>query len=397
MLLWLAAALLVWPTAVDAEESRAALLERQRAAKAAALHAPARSRVEALLYNFENRYWLERVLNPPRGLFPWSAAFPYGAGVAVGPAFRHADHHVDLTLHGAASTRGYWLADATLALTSQRQPRLFGDLSVSRREYTQEDFYGLGPQSTKADLTSYSLRATAIGGSFGVAPTRRTSVSAQVEYSFVGQSSGRDPEVASVEDVFTPATAPGLGANPNLVRLGLRASLDSTDRPFGPHYGGRYTVAWDRVLDGDPGAWSFQRWNLDLRQYLPVLGSTRTLALRGQLVGVRPDPGHEVPFYLQPALGGPDSLRGLIPWRLRDRHAALLQAEYRWDLNAVLGAVLFYETGTVGPRLGDLGDWHRDWGGGLRVGLLSNVFFRAEVAVGGPDGTRLLMRFGNVF
>ncbi|MCM2256247.1 MAG: BamA/TamA family outer membrane protein [Vicinamibacteria bacterium] len=397
MLFWLAAALLLWPAAVDAEESRAALLERQRAAKAAALHPPERSRVETLLYNFENRYWLERLLNPPRGLFPWSGAFPYGAGIAAGPAFRHSDHHVDLTLRGAASTRGYWQTDATLALTSQGRTRVFGDVSINRREYTQEDFYGLGPQSTKSDLTSYSLRATTIGGSFGVVPTRRTSVSAQVEYSFVGQSSGRDPEVPSIEDVFTPVTAPGLGANPDLVRLGLRASLDSTDRPFGPHYGGRYTVAWDRVLDNDPGAWSFQRWNLDLRQYLPVLGSTRTLALRGQLVGVRPDAGHEVPFYLQPALGGPDSLRGLIPWRLRDRNAALLQAEYRWDLNAVLGAVLFYETGTVGPRLGDLGDWHQDWGGGLRVGLLSNVFFRAEVAVGGPDGTRLLMRFGNVF
>jgi hypothetical protein len=383
-----------------APETRAALLERERAARAAALKPPKRSWPEALLYRIEDGYWAERLLNPPRGFFPWFGTFPSGAGLAAGPAFRHSNPHRSLTLSSAASLRGYWETGARLALTSQAPTRVFGDLSVGRREHTQEAFYGLGPDSSRRDRTSYAFRATSVGASFGVAPTRRSALAASAEYLWLGQGRGRgrgDDDRRAVEDRFDAAVVPGLGANPDYVRFGLRATLDTTDRPFGPHFGGQYVAAWDRFADRDAGALSFQRYTLDLRQYVPVLGSTRTLALRGHLVSLVPDDGHAVPFYLMPTLGGPDALRGLRTYRLRDRNAVLLQAEYRWDLNGLLRAVAFYERGTVGPRLGDLAGWHQDWGFGLRVGLLATVFARAEVALGGGEGTRVLLRFGNVY
>ncbi len=381
-----------------APETRSALLERERAAKAAALKPPARSWPEALLYRIEDRYWAERLLNPPRGFFPWFGTFPSGAGLAAGPAFRHSNHHANLTLSSAASVRGYWETGARLALTSQTRTRVFGDVSVGRREHTQEAFYGLGPDSSRSDRTSYAFRATAVGASFGVAPSRRSALAASAEYLWLGQGRARGgDDLRTIESRFDPADVPGLGANPDYLRLGLRAELDTTDLPFGPHFGGHYVASWDRFADRDAGSYSFQRYTLDLRQYVPVLGSTRTLALHGHLVSLAPDDGHAVPFYLMPTLGGPDALRGLRTYRLRDQNAVLLQAEYRWDLNGLLRAVLFYERGTVGPRLGELAGWHQDWGFGLRVGLLATVFGRAEVALGGGEGTRVLLRFGNVF
>ena len=75
-----------------------------------------------------------------------------------------------------------------------------------------------------------------------------------------------------------------------------------------------------------------------------------------------------VPFYLQPTLGGAYSLRGFRTFRFRDRSALLLQAEYRWRINEFVEGALFYDTGAVGPELGDIGKLERDYGFGLRAG-----------------------------
>lgn len=382
-----------------AQESRAGLLERQRAAKAADLRVYRPAALEAVLFDIEDRYRLQRLLDPPRGLFLRIGGFPEGAGAAAGPAYRQSNHRASLTLSAAASVRRYWDAGATLALASQSRRRVFGELSAWRREYPEEDFYGLGRDSHVSGRTSYTFRETSVGGSAGVAPTSWLSISASGELTSPSLGRGRDREEPSIEQIFTDGSAPGLVAPPDLVRLGVSASVDSTGRPFGSPYGGRYAASYDRFVDRDLRAYSFDRWTLDLRQYVSVLGSSRTLALRAQLAAVVPDGRRRVPFYLQPALGGPDSLRGLPSRRLRDHSLLLLQAEYRFEVNAFLAGVLFCETGGVAHRLRDLrlDGLRHDYGGGVRVGLLGTVVFRAEVAFGAGEGTVLLARFSNAF
>ena len=95
-------------------------------------------------------------------------------------------------------------------------------------------------------------------------------------------------------------------------------------------------------------------------------------------------------------LGGAYSLRGFRTFRFRDQSALLLQAEYRWRVNELVTGALFYDTGAVAPRLGDIGRLERDYGFGLRVGGRAAVAFRADIAFGG-EGTRLLLRFDDVF
>lgn len=58
---------------------------------------------------------------------------------------------------------------------------------------------------------------------------------------------------------------------------------------------------------------------------------------------------------LQPTLGGGYTLRGFRTFRFRDRSVALAQAEYRWRINEFVTGALFYETGAVARRIGDLG------------------------------------------
>ena len=141
----------------------------------------------------------------------------------------------------------------------------------------------------------------------------------------------------------------------------------------------------------------FRRWEADLRQYLTFVKDTRTIALRAWAASADPNSGYDVPFYLQPTLGGARTLRGYNTFRFRDRNALLLQAEYRWRVNEFVTGALFYDTGTVGPTLDSLGRFERNYGVGLRAGGRMGSAFRMDFAFGGREGNRLLVRFDDAF
>jgi hypothetical protein len=75
-----------------------------------------------------------------------------------------------------------------------------------------------------------------------------------------------------------------------------------------------------------------------------------------------------------------------------------MQAEYRWDVNAFVTGVLFYDAGKVAFRRQDLDfdNLKSNYGFGLRLGFLNIAAVRAEV-VFGDEGTVVALRFGDVF
>ena len=83
---------------------------------------------------------------------------------------------------------------------------------------------------------------------------------------------------------------------------------------------GRYRVAYSYFADSELDRFSFERWEVDVRQYVSFLRGRRVLAFRGLASFSDPRRGHTVPFYLQQWLGGSHSLRGFRDFRLRDRH-----------------------------------------------------------------------------
>jgi outer membrane protein assembly factor BamA len=106
-----------------------------------------------------------------------------------------------------------------------------------------------------------------------------------------------------------------------------------------------------------------------------------------------------VPFYFQRTLGGPDDLRGFRRFRFRDRNLLLLQAEYRWEIFTAVDGAIFYDTGKVASRPGDLTlqDLESDYGIGFRFGTRNGVFLRVEGAFGSSGGKHFIFRFGHVF
>ena len=55
----------------------------------------------------------------------------------------------------------------------------------------------------------------------------------------------------------------------------------------------------------------------------------------------------QVPFYLQPTLGGPDTLRGYRFNRFYGNNSTMATAEYRWDASPILQMVAFADGGKV--------------------------------------------------
>ncbi|MGH9675304.1 MAG: BamA/TamA family outer membrane protein [Bryobacteraceae bacterium] len=60
---------------------------------------------------------------------------------------------------------------------------------------------------------------------------------------------------------------------------------------------------------------SHRRIDLRAQQYIPFFSKQRVIALRGYTAMTDARSGHRIPFYLQPTLGGPDTMRGFHPFR----------------------------------------------------------------------------------
>ena len=176
-----------------------------------------------------------------------------------------------------------------------------------------------------------------------------------------------DPLFPPIHVALPPAAVPGLVEQPDFVRTGATVNINNLDAPFGTSLGGYYTVSYDRYVDRDLDRYSFNRFRADFRQFIPIVNNARQLALRLHFDDLAPEAGQDVPFYMQPTLGGGYSLRSLPSYRLRDRSLVLFQAEYRIQANPFIDDRDFLRHRHHGSPAADLdlGNMTHDWGIGI--------------------------------
>jgi len=168
-------------------------------------------------------------------------------------------------------------------------------------------------------------------------------------------------------------------------------TADTRDVAGYPMSGGRYRLSVAQFHDQTFGQSSFRRVEADAAQYIPIRRTV--VALRARVDLSQTGDGQTVPFYLLPALGGANSLRGFLDYRFRDRDLLMLNAEYRWPLARVIDAAAFYDAGTVAPEASELTRrFHRDYGLGVRVHSATHMLVRLDVARS-TEGTRALLTF----
>lgn len=396
--------LLVLPTLVGAQESAAA-----PAATRAESQRRAREEKQRTLEAYQPNA-LERTLDIVEGrLVPLLArdgihwklgSLTSGSGFAYGGGFRHRrlfNREGAAGVWAAASLKKYWALEGRFELPDIGRGRAMFAAYARRHSYPQEDFFGIGPASRRADETSFRLGNTLIGARAGVRPAAIVTVGAGLEYLRPRLGEGRNDAVPSIEARFDATAAPGLGGTHDFLRTTLFADVDYR-RPKNARRGGWYRLDFNRYHE-DTGAFSFQRVDVDLRQYASVLAERRVLAVRLFASTSTPEAGAAVPFYLLPVLGGHDTLRGFRDARFRGPHAILTQTEYRWEVWSGFDAALFYDAGKVTNSRGDLSfrDLERAYGFGFRFNTDQGAILRIDAGFGSRDGKHLYIVFGDVF
>lgn len=391
--------------------SRAALLAAERSQKAAESSPPQRGTIERALYRYDNGAGaLPFVFQAWHGFRLSGGQFPAGAGTTFGAAFARdlgptrpaaapdRANRMDVQVLGAYSTSGYSRVATGFAVRQIGGAGLDVSVRAQHYEFPQEDFFGLGRDSSEDNRTNYLLRSTEAGAEAQWKAARLLDVGGGIAYLKPTIGSGTDSNFPSTEHLFDTATIPGYDRQPDFLRSDASVALDWRDNPLHPHAGGRYGVKFADYRDQNFDAFDFRRVAIDLQQYVPIPDRYRTIALHASAVFTDAASGHDVPFYLQPTLGGAQALRGFREFRFQDRNSLLLTAEYRWEAWWALDGALFVDAGTVAPRRQDLNFRDLDLSYGVGFRLHSNSAFVARLDLAfSREGFIPLLRFEHAF
>lgn len=393
-----------------ADETRASELEAQRRAKAAAAEPNTQSRAETGFLYVEEHRLVGRVFDPPMGVFAQVGGLSEGAGFAFGGGYRFvAGAGGAIDVRGVASVGLAWLADVTWRSDLRNRRRISFAANVASERHGNQRFYGLGPDTTTTYDSDFDLDERRVAGGMNVRlmPWLLASVGggfarmrlSDVQFDFDDDDDvidplnlGRDVQVQQ----FLDDDIPGLRDTAHLAHVDARVFMDT--RGLQRAAGTRIEVrqAWYQDTQGAP--LDFAVTHIDLQQFIPIWNDTRVFALRAAADRLVAGDGNNVPFYLQPTIGGSRTLRAFDRQRFRDTSTLLLQAEYRYAVNPFLSGALFAETGQVAS------DWRHfssrqfrgDYGIGLRVGYGRSVVLRTDVAFGG-EGPRLIIALNGMF
>src|SRR5262249_40013538 len=211
--------------------------------------------------------------------------------------------------------------------------------------YPRLSYYGSGPNSEKTGRTDFRFEDTAVDATFGVRPWKRLTLGSSAGYLLNNVGHGTAPRYASTELVYSPAQAPGIDAQSNFARSGAFVQYDWRDNPDGPRHGGNYFVQFSDFRDQTFGLSNFRRLDLEAQQFIPVLNARRVFAFRAKSTLTYSD--RDLPFYLQPSLGGSEDLRGYRSYRFRGNNSVVMNAEYRWEIFSGLDMAVFGDAGQV--------------------------------------------------
>jgi hypothetical protein len=293
-----------------------------------------------------------------------------GGGFTVGAGYtKHVSAYNTFDVRGSYTLTSYKRIEAEFLA-----PRVFdrrGVLSVvgGWREATQVGFYGTGTGNTsKDDRTNYSFRQPYASALLDVRPRRNfLKFSGGLEYSQWEQRPG-EGSVPSVEEAYTPATLPGLGATVTYLHSQVAAAFDWRTSPGYSRRGGSYGATFHDYADAD-NQYGFQEVDYDVVQHVPLGRDAWVLSLHGRVETTYTKDNQAIPFFMLPSVGGGSSLRGFSSWRFRDRNSLLLQAEWRVLVSSFFDMALFYDAGKVAASTSDL-DFNglkKDYGLGLRL------------------------------
>jgi len=258
---------------------------------------------------------------------------------------------------------------------------------------------------------------------------------------------------AAVSKNLPQAVTPGISSQPLFLHNGVGAKTIFTPRagkPFrewpdkdedkdkdGPHFqslllftlSNDFGFHWQVPADGSP--YAFRQFIYDghesmqvheiLRNFFPAdrhpvitymcEGNKKRgecqfgqFDVKARLVLTQTSSGNQVPFYLQPTLGGTDidsrmTLRGWDNYRFRAPDLSLIQFEYGIPVYDPVGVYVFYDAGSVGNSVSQLAltQFRQDAGFGASVRIKGQMIMQTYFAYGAGHGGNWNYNFSKAF
>ena len=256
--------LVLVPTGAFAQgETRAEEIARAQAEKAkeAAPYVP--NKAERIASRVE-----QQLFGSPNGFYPYFDSVYSGGGFTLGAGYRHfyADRTF-WTVRGLYSAKNYKLIETSsdsIAIAGGRiDARVFGGW----RDAPQVAYYGTGADTTTADQSNFQLTQGYVGATVRARGPARTVYDFGLQYEGYTTDRGAGSSSPSIEQIYTPATAPGLGANPDYVHLTLSGGFDTRPAAGYARRGGYYGVSYDNFVDTG-NTYTFDRLQAELVQHV---------------------------------------------------------------------------------------------------------------------------------
>ncbi len=301
--------------------------------------------------------------------------------------------------------------------------------SISLNKLT---YFGLGPDTLPSGRSYYGMTEH-IAGASAIKPMWSV-----LNFSIYGEANLRIVDIRpapgeaspSIEQLYTPVTAPGLGQQRTYVQIGGGARIRPSAFNNALHFD--YDVNYKPYFDVSGPAFTFQRLTFNAYQEYSIHHSSPRVqrdtngpdncaldpaadvprcprpGLRSEegIIGFRffdslsMTPGNNtVPFYFQPTLGGSDingdpSLASYQDYRFRAPNILLLRENFEHSLGRLpLGVAFMADQAKLGITRSDLGNspWIHSYAVGLtlRAGGFPQVYLL--FAFGGNEGTHTIV------
>lgn len=290
------------------------------------------------------------------------------------------------------------------------------------------DYFGLGPQTTRAGRSFFGMTETIPG----INATLPLNPAKWLKLSLYGEINGRFVDIRgsfgqpspSIGQLYTDVTAPGLTDQPAFAQFGEAIRLE-------PSYGRfefNYLVSFQQYVAAGNSQFSFRRFTADLSHTFIIYSATRSLLPKFHngpddcsegiddhgcpsithnregsvtarfLVSQSITPaGHVVPFYFDPTLGGSDingnpSLGSYQDYRFRAPNVLLLSGTFEHSVYGPLGLSLGIDGGKVAMNRGDIDftNLEHSYTAGLTIRAGGFPQFFLLFAWGGREGTHTL-------
>lgn len=250
---------------------------------------------------------------------------------------------------------------------------------------TNQDFYGIGPETARAAESAYMINRTVVGGALALQIIDGLSFNFGAAYDVAGTGPNTYGSLPSVGQAFAPGQRAGYGAWLHYAVVAAKLEYDSRDNVSMPSRGGLYFLYVKRYQHVGRGAYDFFQEEIDARHFFRLGSPRNVLALRGGFVLQQETGGGRIPFYRLATLDVGTPLRGFTQGRFHDRNLFIVNAEYRFPVWEAIDGVVFVDTGRVFHSIPDFSikDFKYSVGGGLRLRALGLMLLRFDLAYGG--------------